>query len=53
MAEHPRWVAAPEARVERDGVPAIRFHLVDTVSSAQLVVFADPHTLQSRGAFQQ
>lgn len=53
MAEHPRWVAAPETRVEQDGVPAIRFHLVDTVSSAQLVVFADPHTLQSRGAFQQ
>ncbi len=53
MAEHPRWVAATEARVEQDGVPAIRFHLVDTISSAQLVVFADPHTLQSRGAFQQ
>jgi len=53
MAEHPRWVAATETRVEQDGIPAIRFHLVDTVSSAQLVVFADPHTLQPRDAFQQ
>ncbi len=46
MAEHPHWITTPDEVVERHGVPTIRFRLLDVRSNAQLIMFADMHTMR-------
>ncbi|HET9112071.1 MAG TPA: sigma-70 family RNA polymerase sigma factor [Ktedonobacterales bacterium] len=43
--DHPRWVTTPENVIEWQGRSAIRFHLRDTTSAAQLTVLADQTSL--------
>jgi hypothetical protein len=50
--EHLRWVTTPETLANYAGRPAIRFRLVDVANSAQLLVFADPVTLQIHTTFE-
>lgn len=53
MEHHPRWVTTPEVVADYAGQPAIRFRLVDVLSTAQLVLFADPVTLRVLAAFEE
>lgn len=46
MVEHPRWVKAPEAVATWAGRPALRFRLADATGRAELLLFADPRTLE-------
>ncbi|MGI8824264.1 MAG: RNA polymerase sigma factor [Chloroflexota bacterium] len=51
MTDHPRWIVTPEEVVERDGSPALRFRLLDASGPSQLLLLADPETLQIRETF--
>jgi RNA polymerase sigma-70 factor (ECF subfamily) len=46
MAQHPRWITAPEDETAWHGLAAIRFRLVDFASAARLTFIADAHTLR-------
>lgn len=53
MANHPRWITTPEVVADYAGQPAVRFRLVDVMSTAQFVLFADPITLRVLAAFEE
>jgi RNA polymerase sigma factor (sigma-70 family) len=50
-ADHPRWVAASDESVEWQGRSAIRFHLSDMASAAQLMLLADRDSLLTLAAY--
>lgn len=51
IADHPRWLTAPEEAVEWQGRSVIRFQLGDTQSAARLTVLADWRALHPLAVF--
>ncbi len=45
IANHPRWLTAPETNIEWQGCAVVRFQLRDAASAAQLTVLADQRSL--------
>jgi RNA polymerase sigma factor (sigma-70 family) len=45
MADHPRWVSAPELLVDYAGSPALRLQMADVTTAARLTVLAHRETL--------
>ena len=46
VLSHPKWTSMLGAEIEREGSPALSFHLTDRESSNRLTLIADRHTLR-------
>ncbi len=51
IADHPRWMAPPDAAMEWQGRAVVRFQLRDVASAAQLTLLADQRSLSTLATY--